>query len=296
MEVRRRGFLIGGIAGVAVAAGPRSSEAEPAAAKARLRLSSQHWLIPGKSLEEKFERMQKWGIEGVEVGADAVGNPKKYLDALKNTDLKVSAICFGSMGGAFVSENPERRKQGEEQLKRAARAAGELGARAVVFVPAFNRQTKLPHHEIRKVLVDRLPAVGEVAAKAGTHIVLEPLNRREAYFLRLVADAAAIARDCKSPGIGAMADFYHMAIEETSDLGAIISGGKFLHHVHLASRKRVLPGQDERSFVEGFLGLQMIGYQGFCSFECGCRGDKMVEFPKSVAFLKNQWAKAAARS
>lgn len=89
-----------------------------------------------------------------------------------------------------------------------------------------------------------------------------------------------------------MGDFYHMNREEPSDMGAFISAGKWLHHVHLASRKRVLPGQDERDFTDGFRGLKMIGYQDFCSFECGCDGDREVEIPKSVKFLREQWKKA----
>jgi sugar phosphate isomerase/epimerase len=94
------------------------------------------------------------------------------------------------------------------------------------------------------------------------------------------------------PGICMMGDFYHMYIEETSDLGAFISAGKYLHHVHLASRRRVLPGQDERQFVDGFRGLKWIGYQDYCSFECGVQGNPMVEIPKSTAFLRDQWEKA----
>ncbi len=89
-----------------------------------------------------------------------------------------------------------------------------------------------------------------------------------------------------------MGDFYHMCIEETSDLGAFISAGAYLHHVHLASRIRVLPGQDERQFVDGFKGLKWIGYQDYCSFECGVKGDPKVEIPKSMAFLRDQWAQA----
>lgn len=54
----------------------------------------------------------------------------------------------------------------------------------------------------------------------------------------------------------------------------------------------MLPGQDERKFVDGFKGLKWIGYQDYCSFECGVRGDAMVEIPKSMAFLREQWAKA----
>ena len=87
-----------------------------------------------------------------------------------------------------------------------------------------------------------------------------------------------------------MGDFYHMFFEETSDLGAFISGGDYVHHVHLASRIRVLPGQDDRQFIDGFRGLKLIGYQDFCSLECGCQGDAEVEIPKSVQFLRDQWA------
>jgi hypothetical protein len=89
-----------------------------------------------------------------------------------------------------------------------------------------------------------------------------------------------------------MGDFYPLCLEETSDRGAFISAGNRLHHVHLASRIRVLPGQDERSFVDGFKGLKWIGYQDFCSFECGCQGDRNVAIPKSMAFLREQWAQA----
>ncbi|MBA7655875.1 hypothetical protein ES703_63785 [subsurface metagenome] len=89
-----------------------------------------------------------------------------------------------------------------------------------------------------------------------------------------------------------MGDFYHMCIEETSDCGAFLSAAKYLHHIHLASRTRKLPGQDERSFVGGFRGLKMIGYQDYCSLECGVRGKADVEIPKSFRFLEKQWAEA----
>ena len=102
---------------------------------------------------------------------------------------------------------------------RFATAAGEVrNSTAVIYVPAFNGQTKLANQEIRKILLDTPPAIGEHAVQAGTRVVMEPLNRSEAFFLRLLADAASICRDCKSAGVCVMGDFYHMSIEETSDL------------------------------------------------------------------------------
>jgi sugar phosphate isomerase/epimerase len=236
--------------------------------------------------------MDKWGLDGLEVwGGGLPGRVKEIQDALKGTRVKISAICAGYKG-VVISDQKSVRDEAVKSMKEILVAAGELGSTGLITVPAFNGQTKLDHVKGREILVDLLPELGDAAQKAGTRILLEPLNRGEAWFLRLLADAAAICRDVNHPAVCLMGDFYHMGIEETSDLGAFLSAGKYLHHVHLASRKRNLPGQDERSYVEGFKGLKWIGYQGYCSFECGVIGNRDVEIPKSVAFLKDQWEKA----
>lgn len=294
-SVSRRGFLAAGAAAAAGSALMNNvslADAPKAKPEAALKLSSQLGIIPGKELPEKLARMDRWGFDAVELLSDAVGNEKKYLDALKNTNLRVSAVCWGSHKGDLVSADAARRAAGAEALRRALATAGELGAVGAVFVPAFNKEVELPYQEMRKILVDTLPAIGEHAAKHNALVLLEPLNRNEAFFLRHLAEAASIARDCHSPGIAVMGDFFHMFMEEPSDLGAFISGGPLVHHVHLASRTRVLPGQDDRQFTDGFRGLKWIGYRDYCSFECGVKGDAETEIPKSLAFLREQWAQA----
>lgn len=293
MGMNRRDFLFRTpLAGLGLAVAARGAGAMTNLPPSVLKLSSQEGVIPGQSLREKAQKMDKWGFDGLEVwGAGLPGRVNEIKEALKGTRLKISAICAGYKG-VLISDNKSVREQAVNSIVEILPAAGELGATGLVMVPAFNGQTKLDHVEGRKVLVDLLPELGEAARKAGTRVLLEPLNRTEAWFLRLLADAAAICRDVNHPAVCMMGDFYHMAIEETSDLGAFISAGSYLHHIHLASRKRNLPGQDERSFVEGFKGLKWIGYQDYCSFECGVIGDKEVEIPKSLAFLRNQWENA----
>jgi len=291
MTIKRRELLAASAAVSLGAAMP--TEGQPKAGKAVLRLSSQEGIIPGRDLAEKLAKMEKWGFDGIEVGGGGFpGRVEELKKALANTKIKISAICAGTPGGPLVNEDPEVRKRAVAAIKELLTCAGELGSTGVIIVPAFNGQTKLGHVEARKVLMDLLPEIGEHGAKVGGRILLEPLNRGEAWFLRLLADAAAMCREVNSPGVAMMGDFYHMNIEEPSDMGAFISAGKWLHHVHLASRRRVLPGQDERDFTDGFRGLKMIGYQDFCSFECGVEGDREVEIPKSVKFLREQWAKA----
>ena len=295
MEMSRRELLtIGALGSAALAVGVTPSKAE---AKAKLRgavlkIASQEGRIPGNDLPEKLVRMEKWGIDGLEVGGGNLHNRVPEIKAaLANSKVKMSAICAG-FSGALMSDDEAVRKQCVESMKVILTAAGELGSTGLIYVPAFNGQTKLDHIEGRKILLDLLPELCEFAQKAGTRMLLEPLNRGETWYVRQVADAAAICRDVKSLAACVMGDFYHMYIEETSDMGAFISGGDMLRHVHLASIKRNLPGQDERDYTNGFAGLKMIGYQDFCSFECGCIGDPEVEIPKSVKFLREQWKKA----
>lgn len=292
---RRELLTAGAIGGAAIAAGTAVSAARPKAGAegpSVLKLSSQEGIIPGSSLPEKLEKMEKWGFDGIEIGGRGLaGRVSEIQAALKNSRIKVSAICAGFEGALASEEEPVRRKC-VDSMKEILTAAGELGSTGLIFVPAFNGQTKLDFVEARKVVLDLLPEICDHAVKCGTRILMEPLNRREAWLLRILADAASICRDANHPGACMMGDFYHMYIEETSDMGAFLSAGKYLHHVHLACIKRKLPGQDERDFTNGFSGLKMIGYQDYCSLECGVEGDREVEIPKSVKFLRDQWKKA----
>ena len=297
-SMNRRGF-IRTVAGAAVAASAfrtgasvRAQESTPARKQGVLKLGSQDGRIPGGTLQEKVAKLEKWGGTGLEVGGGGLaGRVKGIKDAIKGTNVKISAICAG-YSGAPISHDPAEREKAVSTIKEILTAAGELESTGLIVVPAFNNQTTLGNKEGRKILVDMLPDLGEHAVKCGTRILLEPLNRGEAFFLRQLADAASICRDVKHPGVCLMGDFYHMNIEETSDWGAFLSAGKYVHHVHLASAKRNLPGQDDRSFVDGFRGLKMIGYQDYCSLECGCKGDPEVEIPKSFRFLEEQWKQA----
>ncbi len=316
MALRRRDFLAATVAAGVGAAGSgngsrvAAADAGPAAGrKAVLKLSLQEGVAPGGSLAEKLDLMEKWGFAGLEVGGKGLPKRVKELnEALKGRSIKMSAICAG-FEGWLIADDPEIRKKAMASMKEILTAAGEIGSTGLIIVPAFNAQKSLPHKEARELLTgfdrwDRrkehaekplLQELGEHAVKAGTRILLEPLNRDECYFLRTLADGASMCKDVNSPGIALMGDFWHMTWEETSDMGAFLTGGDYLHHVHIASRRtRNVPGEDGEAdnYVDGFKGLKAIGYQDYVSFECGAKGDKMVVVPAAAKMLREQWEKA----
>lgn len=262
-----------------------------------LRISFQEGLTPGETLAEKLDFMEKLGVTGLEPGGRGLaGRVQEIREALKGRDIHVSAICAG-FDGFILAQNPEEKAAFDKSMREIVRAAGELESTGVIMVPAFNGQVPvLPHTlQTRDYLCAQLHDLGEFALSCGTTVILEPLNRKEAFYLRQVADAAAICRDADSAGVKCMGDFWHMQ-EETSDYAAFMAAGSYLQHVHIASRgNRVTPGEDGEldNYVEGFRALKELDYPYYVSFECGCRSeDRAATLTAAVQLLRTQWQQA----
>ena len=293
----RRNFLKVGAAGIAIASAPLTTLTSCSPTDKRkgvLNISFQEGTAPGKSLNEKFDYMENLGITGFEPGGrKLVSNFNEYQQALSGRNIKVSAICAG-FKGFILAEDPAVKAEFDSSMREIIAAAGELGSTGVIMVPAFNRQQPcMPHTlETRAYLCEQMHELGEYALQHNTTVILEPLNRKEAHYLRQVADAAAICRDSASAGVKCMGDFWHMQ-EETSDYAALLSAGyEYLQHVHIASRgERKMPGEDGEldTYVDGFRALKEMGYDKYVSFECGCKGDREISVPAAVELIRSQW-------
>ena len=237
--------------------------------------------------------MESIGIVGLEPsGRNLTSRVNEIQQALRGRNIKVSAICAG-FEGFILAEDPEVKAKFDSSMRDIIAAAGELGSTGVIMVPAFNRQTPVKPHtlETREYLCEQMHELGEFALKHNTAVILEPLNRKEAHYLRQVADAAAICRDAQSEGVKCMGDFWHMQ-EETSDYAALMAAGQYLQHIHVASRgNRKMPGEDGvlDNYVDGMRALKQLGYDKYFSFECGTNGDRNVTVPAAVELLRSQW-------
>lgn len=259
-----------------------------------LRFSFQDGIAPGRNLEERFDFMEEYGIEGFEpLGTDIINNVSKYQKLLRYRNIKISAVQSGYKG--FVSSvNPVIRNENKVILKEIIASAGELGSTGVIIIPATRGPVtgSFTSSDIYKPAIDQLIELAEFAAKQNTTVILEPVNRKEAYCFNTVAQTAEICRSINLKGLRCMGDFWHMASEEVSDMEAFVSGGEYLNHVHIASRKtRYLPGTDilHDDYTEGFKGLKKIKYSGYISFKCGISGDKSILIPLSINLIRRQW-------
>ena len=304
MTLDRRKFIKTTLAGsAAVAVGGCTSfasaggKSDGASSGGSLRISFQEGNAPGANINEKFDYMEAHGVVGFEPhGKPLLARKQEFKDALAGRNIKMSAVCAG-FDGFILSTDPQVRKLCRDTMEQLIIAAGEFESTGVIIVPAFNSQVPvMPHtQETRDFLCEQFDEMGTLAQQHGTTVILEPLNRREAFYLRQVADAASICRDIGNPGVTCLGDFWHMTWEETSDYGAFFSAGEYLQHVHIASRKRRLtPGEDGEAdnYVDGFKALKKMGYDKYVSFECGAEGEREVIIPAALELLRAQWKQA----
>jgi sugar phosphate isomerase/epimerase len=252
-------------------------------------------IVPGETLEERLANLEAWGYQGVQLS-----RPSRELGlrtikkALAESGVR---LCIYGGGRGLLSADPAQRQAAVEQIGEGLRQAAELGAIGSIVVPIFGKAELLPPdpprtlYELeRDLLIDELAQVAPVAEETGARVILEPLNRYESHFLQRLDQAADVCRAVGSPGIGLMADFFHMNIEEV-DIGQAIEGAAdYLAYVHLADSNRFQPGAGHLDFRPGLAALKRINYDGFMTLECRIVGeDKGKALVEAADYIRGIW-------
>jgi sugar phosphate isomerase/epimerase len=266
-----------------------------------MKLACQENMAPGATLVEKVAVLEEAGFEGIEIwGSGLWDRIDEIKNATKSSSVSVSSICAG-YGGTPLSADPDERAQASADIKRILDAAGELGAVGLIFVPIFGKPQisdlspwRGAEELERDLLVELMGGWAEHAQKAGTLLLLEPLNRYETHLVKALSDGTDLCERVNNPkGLKIMADFFHMSIEERDIAASIEAAGDWIEHVHLADSTRELPGYGHTDFQSGFAALKKIGFSEYMALECGIPGDDVVaELKTSAQFLNTQIAAA----
>lgn len=262
-----------------------------------MKITIREGMVPGETLAAQLAWLQRAGIDGIELHADALRLPREELMlAFETSPVAVSAI---EGIPRLLDADPDVRAAAVKTIRERLSLAGDLNAVGVLVVPQFGRTPALPDlspwksaAEIeRELLIAQLGDLVPSARDAGVSIFLEPLNRYEAYIVNRVEQGAAIARAVGGP-VATMADFFHMNIEETDIAESIRDSGDKIVYVHVADSNRHQPGKGHLDFRPGFAALKAIGYDGWLGIECRVEGDYDTAIRESVEFIREEWEKA----
>ncbi len=259
-----------------------------------MKLACQEGLAVGNSLEEKLDSLAAAGYSGIEFwGGSLWERIPEIKKATENHPVKPSSICAGFRGCPLDADKKERDKASED-MHRLLETAGELGMAGLIMVPIFG-SPRIPDLspyanaiQLEKDLLYKLfDDWGRTAEKAGTFLLLEPLNRYETHLIRTLKDGTDVCEKVGNSNIKIMADFFHMSIEEENIADSIRAAGSHIAHVHLADSTRQLPGFGHTDFKAGFDALKEIGFAGYMALECGNpNADKQAGLKNSADFLK----------
>ena len=181
-----------------------------------------------------------------------------------------ATMSFGlSEAQDISSDDPERVRAGEAQLRRALAVARDVGATHVcgILYSAFQKYAVPATADGISRSVEVIRRVAETAAESGIVLGMEVVNRYETNMLNTAAQAVAFVERVGMANVSVHLDCYHMNIEERDVASAIIGTGARLGYFHTGDSHRGYLGSGSIEFGRVFRALATSGYEGPITFE-----------------------------
>lgn len=259
-----------------------------------LKTACQEQLLPGETLQQKWDFARDAGFDGIELRAKGDLHFQERLPELRaarRDGIVMPTVCVDMLHffGAF---DADLRRDAIVQLKSQLSVIAELGglgAQTPASYGMFSR--RLPPFEPprdadqeRAILLDGLTELGEHARGEGVSLFLEPLNRYEDHMVNRLDQAAELIRAVGLDSVRIGIDSYHMNIEEADPAGAILAAAPYIGHAQVSDSNRFQPGAGHLDWPAWLAALHSIGYDGYLAVECRLTGDP-VEAVRSIPTL-----------
>lgn len=237
-------------------------------------LAACEWTFGDRPLRETVAALAGAGYDALVV----VGEPERpdideMLQLVGRAGLSIAgATAETGLARTRDLAHPDKtlRQQAIEYYKGCVDLAKVLGAPTIGVVPSAEGRLGAISSYARewRLAVDATREVALHAAGRGVRIAIEPLNRYEAFLVNRVEQACGFAAEVDVEGVGVIADFFHMNIEESDMFAAIELAGDLLLEIHLADSNREglgaghLPARELLEFVK------RQGFDGTLAVEC----------------------------
>lgn len=239
----------------------------PEKLKARLNLSWSNWGFGLEPLADSAARLQKNGIQFIELHGNHYGPDLGYQVAetrkiLADHGLQTAGICgMFSPDNDLSSNRGIQRQAAVDYLKRELEFAREMGGEYILVVPgAVGRPMAYDQSEFERS-VATLRLVADLFLKNKIKAAIEPIRSAEVSLVHTIADAKKYIVAVGHPGIGHInGDVYHMQSEESHIGEALLAAGGQLLNLHLADSNRCALGEGSMDLDTIIMALYLIGF------------------------------------
>ncbi len=150
-------------------------------------------------------------------------------------------------------------------------------------------RTKVPYNVLRDGLLESVEQIAKHAAERNVNIAIEAVNRFEAYagFLNTIPEVMEVIESVGMDNIYALADFFHVNMEDGPITDTLRCAGDRLIHIHLADGNRQAPGTGHIDFLGVIRTLNDIGFSGYMALDSvPCLPDWRTLVRETLPFMK----------
>ena len=240
---------------------------QPQNLKKRLYLSWSNWGFGVEDLATSAERLQKSGIEYIELHGNHYGDdlgykPDETLKILDKFNIKVAGVCgMFSPDNDLSSNRPMQRQAAIDYLRREVPFTKAVGGSYILVVPgAVGRPEAYDDMEFYRS-AETLRSVGDLFVAHGIKAAIEPIRSAEVSIVHTIADAKRYIQTVAHPGVAHInGDVYHMQSEENHIGKTILDAGDQLTNLHIADSNRCALGMGSMDLDTIIMALYLIGY------------------------------------
>lgn len=266
-----------------------------------MKLSMMDWVLPGKTIGEKFESAARYGLKGVEVflteDDDLARAERELRKAREKTGLQI--LDVGILGPKFCAPVVDEKslKDKLDVHKASIELTGSVEGIFTHIVPEYNAQfidlaaMSKPTAAEEEYFMKFLTELSPFGEEHGVFLFVEVINRYENHYYRRLGEVRQLFQKVGKPNVKAVADFFHMNLEEPDVAQAIKENADCIGHVHVGENNRSFPGEAHLDFRPGFHALKEVGYDDFVTFEI--QGDYIVDpdrqIPRAMEYINRLW-------
>jgi hydroxypyruvate isomerase len=288
----RRAFEISALAAAAQTAQSRTTPA--GAAKTSVML----WTLKG-SFEEKLEVAARAGCDSVElVGEHLTWKPeeietrKRQARALKLSMDTISAMP--NWGRERVSMvDPAQRDGMLKEVSRQIEFAKRLEIPQLLLMSG-NAIGGRTFEEQYDSMLEGCKRAGDLAAKAGVTMIIEPLNNKvdhRGFFMSNCVDGLRMVTETGNPHVKLLFDVYHEQVQLGNVIRTLTMAAPHVGVFHVADNPgRHEPGTGEMHWPNIYKAIKKTGYTGYMTMEYLPTGDQAASLERCVKEMKSAMA------
>lgn len=226
------------------------------------------------SMCDNLQKAAKLGFDAIEVHVreNVMQNFTDIISVSEQCNVVISAIVTGRLNTegqcSLLDDRPYVERATIDGLKRYIETASKLKTDLIIgwvkgIVPEGKDRTRYIERLARSLAI-----LDRYAYEAGIYLYLEVLNRYETNIFNTAKEIIIFLKNYELKNCRIHLDTFHMNIEETNMVEAILSTGDYLGYFHLADNTRCAIGTGNLDIEKILNALKRIEYNGYIAIEC----------------------------